>query len=759
MPTQCRVEPLVAPLLVAAALLTGIARAAEPVVNVGGGGYRTTIPAPCKPLPAEIYKSAALKGPTVTNQWWSSLVWQRYSQNMFPHPAVVRCDADGLMMAYPGARVHGNEAAIWGSADLRRGDLKIGHASVAEFPRADCAGYSDWFVTASFQQGTAALKTSFGHGSPYVFGLIAGGDPCVTFADAPRVWSGSKGDATLGVTVRGHHYGLFGASGSSWEGLDGSRFTNVAGAAVPQGDQDPPSPRHFSIAVLPDDRPETLALFARHAHAHVTDTRLEYTIEDGHAQATYRFVCTPREGSESATLFALYPHQWKYATTELTPLTYGSVRGTMKVGIGKAFATRVPLHGVLPILPPEGLADRGRMVDLLKAEASKPKPGIADTYWEGKHLGTLASLAGCAEAAGAPELRREFVDELKRRLEVWFTATPTKDRGVFYYDANWGTLIGSPPSYGSDFPLNDHHFHYGYFVRAAAEIARLEPEWARRWGPMVNLVIRDIASPDRDDAMFPYLRCFDAYAGHSWASGDANFADGNNQESSSESLNAWYGLMLWGEATGDARLRDLGIFLFNTERTAVEEYWFDVSGENYPADFPHVALGMVWGGKGAFATWFSGDIDCIHGINWLPFTPASLYMGRHPDYVRKNYERIVARRKGGTDFNTGWGDLVAMFGALDDPAPAAAHLAAHPRCKIEGGNSRPFMEHWVGTLAQLGQIDASVTSTHPYTSVFVHDGRKTHVAYNFSSQPIEVNFSDGATLDVPARALATRRQP
>ena len=30
---------------------------------------------------------------------------------------------------------------------------------------------------------------------------------------------------------------------------------------------------------------------------------------------------------------------------------------------------------------------------------------------------------------------------------------------------------------------------------------------------------------------------------------------------------------------------------------------------------------MVWGGKGAFGTWFSGDIDCIHGINWLPFTP------------------------------------------------------------------------------------------------------------------------------------------
>ena len=160
------------------------------------------------------------------------------------------------------------------------------------------------------------------------------------------------------------------------------------------------------------------------------------------------------------------------------------------------------------------------------------------------------------------------------------------------------------------------------------------------------LLIRDIASPGRTDTMFPYIRCFDKYAGHSWASGDANFADGNNQESSSESLNAWYGMMLWGEATGDKTVRDTGLSLFNTERTAVEEYWFDVSGTNFPKDFPQVALGMIWGGKGAFATWFSGDIDCIHGINWLPFTPASIYMGRHPDYVKKNHDRIVEKREG-----------------------------------------------------------------------------------------------------------------
>ncbi|MGL5096935.1 MAG: glycosyl hydrolase, partial [Planctomycetia bacterium] len=392
----------------------------------------------------------------------------------------------------------------------------------------------------------------------------------------------------------------------------------------------------------------------------------------------------------------------------------------------------------------------------LKEELTKPPVGFGDTYWEGKHLGFLTSLSGCAEAADATEWRDAAVNEIKRRLEAWFTATTGKEEPVFYYDGKWGAFVGSRPGYGSDNPLNDHHFHYGYFIRAAAEVARVDPEWAKKWGPMVELMIRDVASEDRKDALFPRLRCFDVYAGHSWASGDANFADGNNQESSSESLNAWYGMMLWGEATGDAKIRDLGAALFNIERTAVEEYWFDVSGGNYPKDFPNVALGMVWGGKGAFGTWFSGDVDCIHGINWLPFTPASVTMGRHPDYVKKNYERIIAQRKGGKDFGTGWGDLVVMFNALQDAEAAAGYMDEQPNCKIESGNSRAFMYQWVNTLKKLGRVDPTVTSSHPFVNVYVKDKTKTYAAYNFGAAAKIVEFSDGTSFTMDPRSMATK---
>jgi len=408
------------------------------------------------------------------------------------------------------------------------------------------------------------------------------------------------------------------------------------------------------------------------------------------------------------------------------------------------------------MFPKEGIADRDRMLGYLKEEADKPPAPFADTYWEGKHLGKLATLSGIAEMAGAPERQTQFIGEIKRRLEKWFTVSQAADSPLFYYNSNWGTLIGCKPSYGSDTSINDHHFHYGYFIRAAGEVARVDPAWAVRWAPMVKLVIRDIASSDRQDPMFPHIRCFDKYAGHSWASGDANFADGNNQESSSESMNAWYGLMLWGAATGDAEVLASGLFLYNTERTAVEEYWFDVSGTNFPKAFPEVALGMIWGGKGDFATWFSADIDCIHGINWLPFTPATISLGRFPGYVKKSFDRVVAQRKGGGDFTTGWGDLVIMFGALNDANAAATYIDANPNCKLEGGNTHAFMYQWIHTLERLGGNDASVTADYAFFNVFSKAGGKTYAVYNYDKAPRTVTFSDGFKVLATPRALTVK---
>ena len=44
-------------------------------VDLGAGSYSTVLPDGCKALPDRIYKTADVAGPTVTGQWWSSLVW------------------------------------------------------------------------------------------------------------------------------------------------------------------------------------------------------------------------------------------------------------------------------------------------------------------------------------------------------------------------------------------------------------------------------------------------------------------------------------------------------------------------------------------------------------------------------------------------------------------------------------------------------------------------------------------------------------
>jgi endoglucanase Acf2 len=707
------------------------------IVPVGAGSYTTVRPEKIAALPVAeaIYRTKDLTGPVPTNQWWSSLVWEKFSQNMFPHPLGMVCHEAGLGVSYPGGGIDGSSGNIMGGGVSKGGDFSIGHSAMAEFPDARLADYSDWMITAEFAAGDAILRTSYGHGSPFVFGEVQGGEVQLTMAHKPIVWSGKEGDSIIGLTVRGSHYGLFGAKGSKWTGLDGTMVKNKKGKS------------YFSVALLPEGNEKTLKLFAKHAHLHVVDTLVQTKVGKGQVTTEYHVVTKAMEGSGSGTLMALYPHHWKYSKAALTGMSYKSVRGEMKLFSGEEFSTLVPVQGLLPMLPKEGIASRERMVANLKKEAGPIKDEFADTYWEGKHLGKLATLSGIAEITGEKGLQDRFVGEIQSRLENWLTASTGEAAPLFYYNKAWGTLIGSGASYGSDDQLNDHHFHYGYFIRAAAEVARLDPAWAKRWSPMMKLIIRDIASSNRKDAMFPYIRCFDLYAGHSWASGHAKFGDGNNQESSSESLNAWYGLMLWGEVTGDKDLRDLGTFLFNTERTAVEEYWFDVSGTNFPKDFPNVALGMIWGGKGAFATWFSADIDCIHGINWLPFTPASIYMGRHPNYVKKNHDMIVSKRKGGADYNNGWGDLVVMLGALNDPKVGVDYLTATPDCSLEGGNTHAFMDHWIHTLDRLGRNDAAVISDYPFTNVFLKEGKKTYAAFNFGKAPMEVTFSDGKVIE------------
>jgi hypothetical protein len=95
---------------------------------------------------------------------------------------------------------------------------------------------------------------------------------------------------------------------------------------------------------------------------------------------------------------------------------------------------------------------------------------------------------------------------------------------------------------------NDLHFHYGYHIYAAAVVANFDPEWGKKMFERVLLLVRNIANPTDDDAIFPTFRMKDWYQGHSWASGIVSpvFLNGRNQESSSESIAAYESVALYG---------------------------------------------------------------------------------------------------------------------------------------------------------------------------------------------------------------------
>ncbi|KAK1948111.1 Endo-1 [Phytophthora citrophthora] len=95
---------------------------------------------------------------------------------------------------------------------------------------------------------------------------------------------------------------------------------------------------------------------------------------------------------------------------------------------------------------------------------------------------------------------------------------------------------------------NDHHYHYGYFVTASAMLKHLDPNWSRM--PELERVIwtmlRDVVNPSADDTYFPRFRHFSWYLGHSYSHGVTSIDNGKGEESTSEDINFYYGMTLWG---------------------------------------------------------------------------------------------------------------------------------------------------------------------------------------------------------------------
>ncbi|AXK37576.1 glycoside hydrolase [Streptomyces armeniacus] len=745
----------------AAVLLTVLATAAAGVslvpgqpaaaaeIPVGSGSYSDTRPAGTsgpvdstdRPVTPQVTERMAGQ-PVPTNDWWSSLVFKRYpdkpySQPMYGHPLSYQAVNGGLEIGYP------TEPAVVGEGRqyefAHKADLTLGVAGL-DSPDTKADGWSDWTVSPYWSDGSRTLRATIGHGSPYVYAEATGGAAEINAGAAPEVFADEG--SVLGVTVGGHHYGLFAPGGSDWT-VSG---TKISAELADAG--------YYSVAVLPG--PEALEEYRTYAYSFVTGSKVDwdYDAAAGRLNATYTLETEAREGEQTGTLQALYRHQWQHTSDELTGHEYVSPRGTMKVRAGGSFTTSQDVTGVLPALPETGGVDKGQLAAYVNEVADSPDPfnGATDTYWTGKAFGRLAQLVPLAEQAGATGARDKLLAAVKERLEEWLTAGGASE---FSYDGDWKTLTGYPASYGSDKELNDHHFHYSYYVMAAAVVARYDPAWAAdsAWGGMVKELIADAANPARGDARYPFLRGFDVYAGHSWASGHQGFAAGNNQESSSESVNLSAAMIMWGAATGDTSVRDLGVYLLTTESETIRQYWFDGDQEVFPEGFGHQTLGMVWSNGGAYSTWWTANPEEIHGINVLPVTGGSLHLARDKAAIDRNLAEME-RENGGPAQE--WREILWEFRALSDPAAAKQAYDADPReYEPEAGESWAHIHHWINTLATTGAPDTSVTADSPTAAVFAKGDTRTYAAHNYGDSEQTVTFSDGHTLTVPPKSSAS----
>ena len=167
--------------LVAAALtLAGPAGAgADPL---GAGSYTTTrpaggaAPAGCADLatnPRRYVTGNAPAGAVPTNDWWSSLLFKKldcaYSLPLHAHPMSFDAAADGLGVS------HTTEAAISGSPT---GVGEYHYPYTTEFtlgvtglnsPDVKVDGWTDWTVSPYWSDGARTLRTTIGHGLPFVY--------------------------------------------------------------------------------------------------------------------------------------------------------------------------------------------------------------------------------------------------------------------------------------------------------------------------------------------------------------------------------------------------------------------------------------------------------------------------------------------------------------------------------------------------------------------------------------------------------------
>jgi endo-1,3(4)-beta-glucanase len=743
----------------------------------------------------------AAEKPTQTHKWWGSVSFlgemtvgdAADAAYITPDPITARITDKGVRVAGipSGMRIDGENNFYYPipdhAAEVFDG-IAIGNSEYSNL-EAFAKDHSAGSVTVLWKSGdTDVMEATFVHGSPYVyFKAYSGNLEVRTF----RQDGGEKGTFSTGENVMGIWTSV--ASNSNNYLIVGEGATTFTDTSENPGDPTTMgkveinnSTDEMTLVYLPHLQAGTapnamVDLFASKARNPVAEVDIDYQVNAATNEVTVTHSYLDDQGNAVDTIAGMHPLHWKNTSQATTSYKVRSARGMVKFAEVNTFSYQIPYVGVLPTFPVVGDSlDQTTLKGLVTEFVSKGSGawnlsggGVeeTDTYWTGKNYGKVAELAAIARSLDMQSEADQLVNWLKAELADWFTAETDgtlNTKKYFVYDDDWNTLLGFDESFGSHQRLADHHFHYGYFVRAAAEICRVDLAWCGddQYGPMIELLIRDYAA-DTDDALFPHMRNFDPANGFSWADGQVNFTRGNNNESTSEAATAYGAIILYGLTTGNTELTERGMYLHASTGAAYWEYWNNIDGynnvsadaDNFPSGYNRITTSIIWGDGAVFSTWFSGAFAHILGIQGLPSSPLILHVGLHADYMKDYVALGLSESSNGKPsglLNDQWRDLWWNLWAMVDADAAIADYNSAGSYTPEAGETKAHTYHWLHTFNALGQLKTgtgALTSDYPSALAFDNDGVRTYVVYNFTAQERVVSFSDGKQVTATANGF------
>ena len=424
--------------------------------------------------------------PVPTNDWWSKLVKENHADNLFNYPMTMKTTDNGLIVTYIPWGVIGDSAPI----EVGLKGLDTNKATVSD--------HSDWTVTMNWKDSSHELKATSGIGMPFLYFEKDDNDIVEIKINSGNV-SISGELLTVQNASDNQDFVFYAPTGSSWS-VSGNTYTSSLNGK-----------NYWSMVMLPQNTSNVNGVaqeLKKYAYVFPSNTTTSWSYDENTSKLITDFEVTTdvKEGTHTNMLLGLLPHQW-YNLTSNSPVpssyTYSSVRGELKMLEGNSFTVENTFKGILPTLPYLANYSNGFNPSEMNAKiANIENDGLAewtDSYNEGQVMNRLVQTARIADQTGNINARDKMIATLKERLEDWLTYQSGEKAFLFYYNTTWSALLGYPSGHGQDNNINDHHFHWGYFIHAAAFMEQFEPGWANQWGGMIDLLIRDAASSSRSD--------------------------------------------------------------------------------------------------------------------------------------------------------------------------------------------------------------------------------------------------------------------